>query len=460
VIKIPWTKDDAPKHKKGLTEAEKKKWAEIANSVLSDCKKNGGKQKDCEAKAIRIANSKVGGKSNSEDESMNRKKLQAPKGRFTFYSDEPLVELSGGDDGPKTFAMTAYTGAIMPDIFGGSIAVDVDGIEFQGKKRYPILEEHNRERKIGVANKKPDTSNKQVYIDNVIPLSNEKAQEFMTNLEDGFPYQSSISIRPRKIEEVPEGETAEVNNLKFKGPGIIVRSSRFKEASVCVFGRDENTKVQENSEDEEEFEVEVINFNSESEEECPETHTIGSEKDNKKKNSHEGGSMEWKDFKEQYPELAQQIESQFSEKDEQIAEKDRQIKELSDTNSNMTERLKALEKNEAIRREKELQDEAASLIDKQLKQSSIPEHIHDKVHRQFSHKDYLDQEGNLDVEKFTEAVKAEVEDWDNRFSQLEQKTVQGTGGTGDSVVDEKGELDVEKLSDKMAGYVTTHSSKE
>jgi hypothetical protein len=54
---MPWKVSDVEKHKKGLTIEEKKKWVSIANRVLTTCKKNG--ETNCDAKAIRIANSQV-----------------------------------------------------------------------------------------------------------------------------------------------------------------------------------------------------------------------------------------------------------------------------------------------------------------------------------------------------------------------------------------------------------------
>jgi len=53
---MPWKISDVESHRKGLTDEQKKKWVKIANSVLAKCKEEGGK--DCEGKAIRIANSK------------------------------------------------------------------------------------------------------------------------------------------------------------------------------------------------------------------------------------------------------------------------------------------------------------------------------------------------------------------------------------------------------------------
>lgn len=81
---MPWTPKDSLKHKKGLTPAQQKTWAKIANSALQSCLNKGGA--DCEGSAIRIANSQVGGKKEmAEDEARERiealiKKLKAEEG--------------------------------------------------------------------------------------------------------------------------------------------------------------------------------------------------------------------------------------------------------------------------------------------------------------------------------------------------------------------------------------------
>ena len=62
---MPWSPKDSLKHKKGLTPAQQKKWASIANSVLTDCESDNGS--DCEGKAIRIANSQVDKSIDSSD---------------------------------------------------------------------------------------------------------------------------------------------------------------------------------------------------------------------------------------------------------------------------------------------------------------------------------------------------------------------------------------------------------
>jgi uncharacterized protein YdaT len=53
---MPWTVADVDKHRKGLGKNQKKTWVKIANSVLKTCNAENGK--DCDGRAIRIANSR------------------------------------------------------------------------------------------------------------------------------------------------------------------------------------------------------------------------------------------------------------------------------------------------------------------------------------------------------------------------------------------------------------------
>ncbi|MGD8499535.1 MAG: hypothetical protein PVJ86_02745, partial [Phycisphaerales bacterium] len=55
---MPWTAKDVDRHKKGLSDEQKETWVKIANSALKRCQDEGGE--DCEASAIRQANSVVG----------------------------------------------------------------------------------------------------------------------------------------------------------------------------------------------------------------------------------------------------------------------------------------------------------------------------------------------------------------------------------------------------------------
>ena len=53
---MPWTAEDVERHNAGLSDKRKRQWVAVANSTLASCLKDGGEQKECEAKAVRIAN--------------------------------------------------------------------------------------------------------------------------------------------------------------------------------------------------------------------------------------------------------------------------------------------------------------------------------------------------------------------------------------------------------------------
>lgn len=457
---MPWQPSDAHKHKKGLTKKQAQQWAKIANSVLEQCRKDKGK--NCEAKAIKAANSKVGNNKNSEEvNGVKKKMIKVPKGGFQFFSEESSISFKDVDEEgkPKSFSMEAYTGAIMPDVFGGSVAVDVSGIDFDGKKRFPILEDHEWANKIGVSNSRPNMENNRVSFDNIKVLNNEKAQEFAQNLADGFPYQASISIRPRKIEEVPEGESADVNGTKMKGPGIILRSSTFREASVCVFGRDTKTGVKSLS-DSDYDEMEVEAFSQEATD----------KKQKKSKPISNGGKsmLDLTAIKDEHPDLVKQINAALKEKDDSITsltterddlkkqvadltkERDDLKKEKEDLSASNTEsekRIVALEAAEQKRKEKDLKNSADAIVVQKLSASTLPERLHKRIKKQLDHNDFVDENDVFDVEKFKEHVDTEINSWIEDLKDTStSESILGLSGGGET---DDFSSDSDKLSDHM-----------
>jgi len=53
---MPWTVKDVDRHMKGLTDKQKRRWVNIANSVRKKCLADGGSEKECDAKAVKYAN--------------------------------------------------------------------------------------------------------------------------------------------------------------------------------------------------------------------------------------------------------------------------------------------------------------------------------------------------------------------------------------------------------------------
>lgn len=384
---------------------------------------------------------------------MTVQKMKIPK-KHLYFAEDTNLELKSGEDGSKEyFSMTAYSGKIIKGHWLGDLAIDVSGIKFTGK-RFPILEQHDLEKKIGVSNSKPVTSNNQVVFEKINLLKNKTAQEFASNLDDGFPYQASLGIRPKKIEELGEDTTAEVNGYKMKGPGIIIRECTFREASACVFGADPNTNVDAFSDEEEEFEIELVSTGN-------------------KKEDLEEKSMTLKELKEKYPELFAEIQNKEGEKDTKIQELSDQVQNLtkerddlkketenlSETAQKYEKRIVNLEKVEQLRKEKEMKDEAKSIVVAKLTEHSIPVRLHDKIQRNFNHNEFIGEDGVFDKTKFSEAVDAEIKDWASAVSEIVKPApVQGFGSAERETVDLSDEID--KDVDRLFGYVNKKQKTE
>jgi hypothetical protein len=469
---MPWTAGDAKKHKKGLTPEQAAKWAKIANKVLADCKKSGGK--DCEGKAIRIANSKFG------EGDMIVEKRKIPNNAL-FFKEPGQFEFKDSDGETKHFSMLAYSGKVIKGHWlWGDLAIDVLGMSFP-RRAFPILEEHLRDYKIGFSKKKPSVENNCIEIEDAALLNNEKALEFYNNAKEGFPYEASLSVRPSVIEELGEGEKAEVNGYFLKGPATIFRKGIVREASVCTFGYDNKSSVSVfNDTQEKELDLEVFrsydnSIEAQSGSTNPLSRTVdgpesfGETSEGTDTNIVEGGkqTMDLEKLKKEYPELVKSIEdAATSALREELAEKNRKItiledknEQLSDANKANTDRIAKLEKSETIRTEKELKVSADKLFNEAVTESTIPERLYPKIRAQIDHGKFV-EDGKLNEERFSEAVKAEIESWETELSEAysSESAVQGMSrarGKGNSKEEE-----TETLVNRMVGYVIPEEERQ
>lgn len=426
---MPWTWEDAEKHKKGLTKEQAKKWAKIANSVRKQCIQDGGKASACDKKAIKVANSKVNDNNNKEEDNSVKHSMKVPSSAMCF-SEEANINLSEpDDDGKQAFSMEAYSGKIIKGhSFWGDLAIDVSGIQFN-QKRIPILEDHMWNWKLGVSNSKPSIENNRIAFDKVNLLSNEKAQEFKQNLDDGFPYQASISIRPTKVEELEEGASTEVNGYTMKGPGKVIRQSIFREASACVFGADHRTSVSSLSDTDEDVEVEKVSLKA------PGESTTERKKIKKTDN---GGIYMYdellKKVQEENPDLYDTIK-ELADKGAKLADLEQQVKDLaqerdnlkkekedlSEVNKENQDRIAKLEKAETIRKEKDLKDQASAIVDQKLNDSELPARLHKRIKGYIDHNDFVDENDGFKEEDFSAHVDTEIESWKTDLKELESK---------------------------------------
>jgi len=169
-----------------------------------------------------------------------------PKAALRFREEEP-IEILTLKEGEKTkkrrFSMIAHSGKIMLNHWcWGNFAIDLSGVSI-GRRKNPALRDHNSERIVGWTEDINIDRKKGIIADGIFSEKTEDGKLALDLADEGFPWQASIYIPPLLIEKVAEGEEAEVNGQKLKGPGTIFRKSILREVSFCALGADENTSA-------------------------------------------------------------------------------------------------------------------------------------------------------------------------------------------------------------------------
>jgi hypothetical protein len=335
---------------------------------------------------------------------------KVPKGALRFVSPTAhacVFEDKDGDESQKKLKMIAYSGGIIKNHFyWGDLAIDLEGMSFSGKK-FPILENHNTDKKIAFTSK-PIVTDDGLVIDpeKTKFVDTDESREFQSLSSQGFPYQSSIYAKPSVIERLEDGAKAKVNGMTINGPAAIWRKSQFKEASVCVFGWDTETKASAFSR--EEFE----NIDLEGGKLTPE--------DNDKKiEKKEVKFMNLAELKESHPELVAQLSDEVTTqvtadlKEKFASEKADLEAQIDDKNQKLEDqgnRILNLEKKETLRHENDIKEKANRIWKDKLASSDVAEHLYSKVKAMVSHSKFI-EDGILDVQKFEEAIDAEIDDW-------------------------------------------------
>jgi uncharacterized protein YdaT len=419
---MPWTVKDVDSKKKGLTPAQKKKWVKIANGVLKDCQAKKGK--NCEGKAIKIANSKFGERTMA----LKQKEEKVPKGALRFVEEGfHALAIKDGDNPPK-MRMTAYNGKVIKGHwYWGDLAIDLAGIKFSAGK-FPILENHDTNRKIAFHKGKPDTSEGKLELipEKTVLVDTEFANEFIKLSSDGFPYQASIYARPTEIQRLMKDETAEVNGFTLRGPGTVWRKCDFQEASICVFGWDSSTKSSAFSRET----TEDVEYTENALEETQFAVTEGDEF-----NMEGGEIMNLDELKTKHPDLVEQLTTEvtdnvttslnkeFDKEREKFTEEKTALESKIEDSEN---RLAGLEKKDALREGREREAQADRIWDSKLSNSDIEESMFDKVKRMVSFKKFV-KDDVLDIEAFSAAIDEEIKDWEGK---LTNQSTSGLGSVG------------------------------
>jgi hypothetical protein len=365
-----------------------------------------------------------------QDKSNDNNKVPAGALCLGFEGPNALVEFDGeGDDKKPRMNMVIYSGGIIKNHwYWDDLVLDLAGATFP-KKKYPILENHDRSLKIAYHNGPPIVDgNLRVDPGKVVFVSTPESQQFQLLSSEGFPYEASARVNPTVIERIAEGSFAEANGVKVKGPGTIFRKWEFVEGSVCVFGYDRNTQSATFSE---EVDLAGCVFN--------EGPAAGSLANDQLQNQKEDSTiMDIKTFQEQHPDLFKQIqeeavtgatkgvEAKFSELSQTVTQLHKTVEGQAKTITDLEGKNLKLEKESLLRSESEAQAKADREWSVRLSKSDIPDHLHKKIAQHVKHAMFIDKEsGQCDWAKFIKAVDAEIKEWETDLAK-QRSSVEGS----------------------------------
>ena len=171
------------------------------------------------------------------------RKLNEENSRFSVSSPMQFstVEGEGGaaTGTKRKFSGTAYSGDVIDNHwYWGNVIFDMATMTVPAK--LPALIDHARSKRAGYVTDSAIDNTKGFTVNGVL-LSNEDGKSVAQDSDEGFPWQMSVHIEPKSIEEFAAGEQVLVNGRQFTGPLTVFRNSTIVEVSFTATGQDSNT---------------------------------------------------------------------------------------------------------------------------------------------------------------------------------------------------------------------------
>jgi hypothetical protein len=195
------------------------------------------------------------------------KTLKLKKSDLWFRSHgEAVVKFAEGDpeSGTRSVHLVLNNGEPMPSYFFESIIVDLESLQVPDTGAVPVVWSHGEDLEDVLGMTTGIQRSPRLEADAALDLNQEKAAKVSSMHDAGFPFECSIYVPNGRFEEVPAGQTVEVNGRSYPGPLSVIRGATLRESTICLFGRDSNTGIAAG--EDEEIEIEVYSTEPEREE--------------------------------------------------------------------------------------------------------------------------------------------------------------------------------------------------
>jgi hypothetical protein len=169
--------------------------------------------------------------------------INKPIPREAFRFEAATCELSAAKDGGNIpIRIKARSGQPLTHWYWGRIVHDMAGMRTPGPS-IPLDYVHDDKEILGYADKF-EAGGDLVISGELIPFKDgDRVREIKHKSENGVPYQASIfwDGDTHVLEDIPAGESVQVNGYEFSGPGVVVRKWLLRGVAVCPYGYDANT---------------------------------------------------------------------------------------------------------------------------------------------------------------------------------------------------------------------------
>jgi len=121
------------------------------------------------------------------------------------------------------------------------VVVDLSGLEIPTSS-LPIRYAHDEYAGIGHTTNIAIEGN-EIVADAVVSRDTEYSRDFLSSIENGFPWKASIGLEVVEYREIPDGAEVEVNGQSFTGPLYVVDLAVLREISIVDVPADIGTSV-------------------------------------------------------------------------------------------------------------------------------------------------------------------------------------------------------------------------
>lgn len=172
------------------------------------------------------------------------KQISVPMQAFSMDAHEVNVGTNGEGTKSGPLRLVALSGDPFEGYFGQTIQ-DLEGMTHG--KRIAVDYGHDDKEVIGYINKFSTEDGQLVLEGALTPFGdNDRAAEIIHKSAQGVPYQASIFFAPAvpgdtQIEELPSGNTAQVNGREIHGPATIFRKWVLRGVAITPYGMDAGT---------------------------------------------------------------------------------------------------------------------------------------------------------------------------------------------------------------------------